>query len=76
MPHTTQTTRSPIGEPLAADEVEVLRAAIDRQAPRVLGARWGVSETAVTRAAAGLRLLAGTRRLIRDGLAALAPVAR
>jgi hypothetical protein len=60
--------RSPIGEPLAARELQALRAALGSRPPRQLGVEWSVSKTAVTRAAAGLRLLAGTRRLIADGI--------
>lgn len=64
--------RSPQGEPLDGDTLRILRVLIaERGARRLLGPL-GVSMTALTRAAAGMRVLAGTRLLIRQGLARLA----
>jgi hypothetical protein len=60
--------RSPQGDPLDAESVVVLQRLIDRRGVRSLVGSLGVSVTALTRAAAGLRVLAGTRALIVAGL--------
>lgn len=63
--------RSPQGDPLDPDSMAALRALIAERGVRSLVVPLGVSITALTRAVAGMRVLAGTRALIRQGLAAL-----
>ena len=61
-------TRSPTGDPLDAGTVEILRALIAEHGARRLVVPLGVSLTALERAAAGGRVLRGTRLLIASGL--------
>jgi hypothetical protein len=62
-------TRSPNGDPLDADTLAILRALVAERGARRLVTSLGVSLTAIERAAAGGRVLRGTRALIAAGLA-------
>ncbi len=61
-------TRSPTGDPLDADTLGTLRALVAERGARRLVYPLGVSVTALERAAAGGRVLRGTRALIAAGL--------
>jgi hypothetical protein len=65
---TIHVVRSPQGDPLDAEALATLRALLAEQSARRLTVPLGVSVTALIRAAAGMRVLAGTRALIRAGL--------
>lgn len=68
---TIQVTRSPQGDPLDADTLAVLRALPAERGARRLTVPLGISIPAITRAAAGMHVLAGTRAMIRAGLECL-----
>lgn len=68
MKHSFTVTRSPTGDPLDSDTLATLRALIVERGARRLVVPLGVSTTAIERAAAGGRVLRGTRALIAVGL--------
>jgi hypothetical protein len=65
---TIQVNRSPQGDALDAETLIVLRTLLADQGARRVKALLGLSIPALTRAAAGLRVLAGTRALIRTAI--------
>lgn len=74
MKHSSLVTRSPAGDPLDAESLAALRALIVKRGARRLSVILGPSASALERAAAGARVLRGTREMIRAGLArALVP---
>lgn len=60
--------RSPQGDPLDAEILATLRALIAERGARRLVVPFGVSMSAIERAAAGSRVLRGTRALIVAGI--------
>lgn len=72
MNHTTQIARAPKGDPLEPEALARLRALLVEHGIVRLSITLGVSTTALARAAAGLRVLRGTRELVRQGLDQLA----
>lgn len=68
MSYSTAATRSPGGVILDLETLALLRALIAERGARRLVEPFGVSVTALERAAAGGRVLRGTRALITAGL--------
>jgi len=68
MKATIHLTRSPQGEPLDPETLAVLRALLAERSAGRLTVPLGISIPAIARAAAGMRILAGTRAMIHIGL--------
>lgn len=68
MRHVIQVTRASQGTPLDDELLAPLRALLVARSALSLSKEFGVSTTALTRAAGGCRVLRGTQALIRSGL--------
>lgn len=71
MKHSISVIRSPQGDPLDAETLATLRALVAERGARRLSVVLGPSASALERAAAGARVLRGTREMIRSSLARL-----